>query len=80
MLLINDPASDHRHGHRGGVPPARRKSPEMGLRRRFVRKMEGLRIVFAGELEHFVARYFIGSEFALRADHEVFEIDHEGRA
>jgi hypothetical protein len=52
----------------------------MGLRGCFIREVEGLRIILASELEHFLATNVIGPELALRADHQVFEIDHANGA
>ena len=56
----------HRHGHRRRMPAARGEPPEMGLGGGLVGQMERLRVVFARELEHFLAGHFIGAEFGLR--------------
>ncbi len=78
LLLADDVTRDDRHGHGRGVPAARRDPAEMGLGRFLVRQMEGLRIIFARELEHFLAGDFIAAEIGLGADLQVFEIDHGG--
>ena len=38
--------------------------------------MKRLRIVFAGEVEHFLASDVVGAEIAFGADLQIFEIDH----
>ena len=48
----------------------------MGLRRRLVGEVEGLRVVFAGEVDHFLARHLVAPELGLAADFDVFEPDH----
>ena len=48
----------------------------MGLGRRLVGQMERLRVVFARELDHFLARDLVRAEIGLGADLEIFEIDH----
>ena len=58
------------------MPAARRDPAEMGLGGLLVGQVEGLRIVLAGELEHFLASDVVGAEIGLRADLQVFEIDH----
>ena len=80
LLVVDDMAGDHRHGHRRGVPAARREPPEMGLGGGLVGQMERLRVVFARELEHFLAGHLIGAELGLGADFQVFEIDRMGGA
>jgi hypothetical protein len=67
---------DDRHGHCGRVPAARSDPAEMGLGRLFVGKVKRLRVIFAGELQHLVASDLVRSEIRLRADLQVFEIDH----
>ena len=64
----------HPHCHRRGMPAARRQSSEMGLRGRLVGQMEGLGVVFGGELDHFLARYFVATEARFGADHQILEI------
>ena len=66
LLVLDDVAGDHRHRHRAGVPAARRDPPEMGLRRFLIGEMEGLRVVLAGELEHFLAGHLVGAEYRSR--------------
>ena len=51
----------------------------MGLRGFLVGKVEGLRIVFARELEHFLASDIVGPEIGFGADFQVFEILHGER-
>ena len=79
MPIANDVTGDDRHRHRGGMPTARRQAPEVGLGGLFVKQMEGLGIVLAGELQHFLASHFIRAEARLRTDDQVFEIDHRRR-
>ena len=79
LLVLDRVAGNHRHGHRGGVPAARRKPAEMGLGGGFVGQMERLRVVFARELEHFLAGHLIRAELGLRADLQILEIDHRRR-
>ena len=59
---LDDMSGDHRHDHRAGVPAARREPPEMGLGRRLVGKVEGLRIIFAREFEHLLAGHLVAAE------------------
>ena len=54
----------HRHHHRAGVPAARRQPAEMGLGGGLVGKVEGLRIIFAGEFEHLLAGHLIAAEIS----------------
>ena len=75
-MLLDDVPRDHRHRHRRRVPAARRDPPEMGLGGFLVGQMEGLRVVLARELQHFLARHVVGAEIGLGADLQVFEIDH----
>ena len=74
--MSDDVARDHRHRHRRRVPAARREPPEVGLGRFLVGQVEGLRVVFARELDHFLARDLVRAEIGLRADLQIFEIDH----
>jgi hypothetical protein len=56
--------------------PLAASRPEMRPRRRRVVQVERLRVVFAGELQHFLARHRVGAEAVLVADRHVLEILH----
>lgn len=75
MLLVHDMPCHDRHGHRAGMPAARSEALEVGLGGGFVGQMEGLRVVFAREFEHFLARHGIASELGLMPDLDILEID-----
>ena len=76
LLGVDDMAGDHRHGHGAGMPAGRGEAAEMGLGRCLVAQVERLRVVFARELEHFLARHVIMAEQSLGADFQIVEIDH----
>jgi hypothetical protein len=76
LLLVHHPPGDYRHGHCAGVPAARREPAEMGFGRRLVGEMEGLRIVFAREVEHLLASHLVAPELGLPPDLQILEIDH----
>jgi hypothetical protein len=59
-----------------GVPAARRQPPEMRPGGRLVGKVEGLRIIFARELEHLLAGHLIAAELGLGANLQILEITH----
>jgi hypothetical protein len=56
--------------------PLAASRPKCVVRRRFVGEVEGLGIIFAREVEHFLARDFILAEAALHADLDIIEIEH----
>ena len=67
---------EHRHGHGAGVPAARREPAEMRLGSGFVGEVEGLRVIFARKVEHFLARDLVTAEAPLRANLYVIQIEH----
>src|SRR5688572_4876105 len=69
-------AGDDRHGHGAGVPAGSGEAAEMGLGRFLVAEVERLRIIFARELQHFLARHVVVAEDGLVADVQIVEIDH----
>ena len=77
--MLDDMAGDDRHRHRRRVPPARRDAAEMGLGGFLVGEVEGLRIVLARELQHFLASDLVLAEIGLGADLQIFEIVHGAR-
>ena len=69
-------ADQHPHDHRAGVPATCRKSAEMRFCGGFIIKMEGLRIIFAGEFGHLITGDFITTKADLAAHFEVFKMLH----
>src|SRR3546814_11091986 len=67
---------DHPHRHRPGVPPARRQPAEIGSGGRRIVEVKGLGIIFAGEVDHLLARHQLASKALDRADLDIFIIKH----